>query len=814
MASNKHHVDQTQSLTHKQLGQLFRITQSLSGHLELNTLFERILTLALDFKADFASLLVQEQDEPIYFRSTQPGCEELIGPAGRRFAHKLLQEGLESWVLQHNQAVIIPNTEHDSRWFKASYLLQQPYSVIALPFTLARVEARGVYTLGHKQPGHFTAADLPLLQALINQIGMAIENAMLFKNQSSRSVQLALINEVSRAATSILNLDVMLRTVVQAIRRSFGFYTVAIHLYNRATQLVELRARDTSDRYSMGISPVITHRLEQGLIGWAAAANKTILANDVTQEPRYIFEKSNKAIRAELCVPIRLGNKTIGVLDIQSTQLEAFDKYHVAALETLADQLAIAIENARLYDQINHHVQELKTLNEIGQAITSTLDLKKTLTLITSHTTHLMNVAAASVVLRDDEAEEVWFAAASGEGSEAVIGLRMALGQGLAGWVAATGEPVIVPDVYADERFFRDVDKNSGFTTQSIVCVPLQSKGRTIGAIEVMNKKSGTFNKDDLALLQALAAPAAAAIENAQLYEEQADTIRQLAETQTQLVQSAKLAGVGQLAAGIAHEINNPLTTIIGLTSLLLDTSTLTDEAERLEDLQLINQEAWRARDIVRRLLNFARTDTPKRQPTNLNQLVEESIQLVYTKGVSHRIELRKTLQPLPEVWLDTSQIKQVLINLLNNAIQAMLDNSEGRSAILTIITTMSPKLLTQTQPVTVSLARHKTKNGQSNKLTSPQAVLAKKIQDSTESEPLVICQISDTGPGIKPEYLDKIFDPFFTTKEVGQGTGLGLSVSYGIIEQHGGRIKVDSIIDQGTTFSLILPVVTSPPLE
>lgn len=810
MVSRKPLVDPTQSLTHEQLGLLFSITQSLSGYLELNTLFEHILTLAPDFRADFSSLLVQEQDEPIYFRSTQPGCEELIGPAGRRFAQKLLKEGLEGWVLQHNQAALIPNTANDPRWLKASYLLEQPYSVIALPFTLARVEARGVYMVGQKQPAQFTEADLPLLQAVINQISLAIENAMLFKNQSSRSVQLALINEVSRAATSILNLDVMLRTVVQAIRRSFGFYTVSIHLYNRASQLVELRAKDTLDRHSMGLSAVVTHRLEEGLIGWAAANNKTILANDVTQEPRYIFDKNHKEIRAELCVPIRLGTKTIGVLDIQSIQLEAFDRYHVAALETLADQLAIAIENARLYDQINHHLQELKTLNEIGQAITSTLDLKKTLTLITSHTTHLMNVAAASVVLRDDEAGEVWFAAASGEGSEAVIGLRMALGQGIAGWVAAQGEPVIISDVYADQRFFREVDKNSGFTTQSIVCVPLQSKGNTIGAIEVMNKKSGEFNKDDLTLLQALAAPAAAAIENAQLYEEQADTIRRLAETQSQLIQTAKLAGVGQLAAGIAHEINNPLTTIIGLTSLLLDTSTPPDEAERLEDLQLISQEAWRARDIVRRLLNFARTDTPKRQPTDLNQLIEESVQLVYTKGVSYRIELHKNLQPLPELWLDINQIKQVLINLLNNAIQAMLEANESRPAILTVSTILLPGKADQTNQSVKSLPSARAKNGQSIKSNT----LVKKASAAVDIESRVLCEISDTGPGINPEYLDKVFDPFFTTKEVGQGTGLGLSVSYGIIEQHGGRIKVESKIGQGTTFSFVLPVVTSLPEE
>jgi two-component system NtrC family sensor kinase len=523
------------------------------------------------------------------------------------------------------------------------------------------------------------------------------------------------------------------------------------------------------------------------LIGWAVAANKTILANDVSRDPRYIFNSNNREVRSELCVPIAMGTKTIGVLNLQSTQLEAFDRYHVAALETLADQLAIAIENARLYDKINRHITELKSLNEIGRAMTSTLDLQETLKLITNHTTRLLDVAAASVALRDDEANELWFAAASGEGSEFMPGLRLPLGQGLAGWVATRGEPVIVPDVYADDRFFRDIDKSSGFTTRSILCVPLTTKGRIIGAIEVMNKNSGEFDKEDLVLLQSLATSAATAIENAQLYEKQARTINRLAETQHQLVQSAKLAAVGELAAGIAHEINNPLTTIIAVTSLLADTTVPSTPEERSEDLQMIHTESRRARDIVRSLLDFARAESPNRQLVDLNQLIEEAIFLVYTKSVSRKVTLAKTLPDLEKMFLDANQIKQVFVNLLNNAIQAMLDNP-GRPAELTISTAL------QTTPQPGS-------NG--TPPTNPSGEV---------SRPTVICQISDTGCGIQPEHMDKIFDPFFTTKEVGQGTGLGLSISYGIIKQHGGDITVTSHPGQGSTFTVKLPVYHSQP--
>ncbi len=761
------------------LALLFGITQFLSGHLDINDLFERILALAPYLDAEFSALLVQEGQETIYYRSTEPGREEMIGMTGRRFAQRLLKDGLEGWVLRHNAAVVIANTLNDSRWFRASYLPDEEYCIVALPINLERVEARGVYLIGHKKTEHFSQEDIPLLEAATTQIGMALENAILFKNQAQRSIQLALINEVGQAATSILNLDVMLRTVVQAIRRSFTCYSVSIYLYMPDTDEVELRARTASENYG-STSPKLPkqlaiQKLHQGLIGWSAANNKTVLVSDVTRDPRFVFNQYNREVRTELCVPVALGTKTIGVLDLQSVQLEAFDKFHVAALETLADQLAIAIENARLYDEINQHLKELKSLNDIGQAITSTLDLHKTLTLITDHTTRLMEVAAASVILRDDDKQDIWFAASSGEGSEDVMGLRMTLGQGIAGWVADQGKALIVPDVYTDERFFSEVDEQSGFTTQAILCVPLQTKGITIGALEVMNKKNGrAFNKEDLALLQSLAISAATAIENAQLYQEQIKTIDSLAKTQSQLIQSAKLAAVGELAAGVAHEINNPLTAIIGLTSLLLDSPyTAPPEGERFEDLEMINQEALRARDIVRSLLDFARTDTPKRRRTDFNQLIEDAVFLVYTKSVSQKIKLNKNLSALPEVYLDINQIKQVIVNLLNNAIQVMVNN-DNQPAILTIETWLA-------------------------------------LSTDTKKEQLIICTISDTGKGIRQEHLDKIFDPFFTTKEVGQGTGLGLSISYGIIEKHGGNISVQSDLGKGCKFTLTLPAIAPP---
>jgi signal transduction histidine kinase len=340
----------------------------------------------------------------------------------------------------------------------------------------------------------------------------------------------------------------------------------------------------------------------------------------------------------------------------------------------------------------------------------------------------------------------------------------MAIGQGIAGWVYEQGQPVMVPDTSKDTRWFGGFDTDSGFTTQSILCVPLQSKGQTIGALEAMNKERGSFGAEDLRLLTSMAAPAATAIENAQLYDRLRQGMRDLEETQAQLVQSARLAAVGELAAGVAHEINNPLTSIIGFTRLLLEDLPLDHPARA--DLETIDREAARTRQIVRALLDFARTSEPILVPTDLNDLVEEAVMLVCTRSVLARVELEKDLSSLPPSMLDSNQIKQVLVNLLTNAVQAMPDGGH-----LTIATRLTERDI-----------------------------------DGVFRQ-MAAVYVSDSGVGIPPENLERIFDPFFTTKEVGQGTGLGLSISYGIVEKHNGRIEVESVPGKGSTFTLLLPM-------
>jgi len=733
----------------------------LSSQLDTEQLLNQILALAPRLGAEFAYIIVEERDGTLHFKSTAPGREEFVGAIGRRLARRMMTDGVEGWVLEHREPLLIVDTLADARWYKAPYLLEVDRSALCLPLHMDRVGARGTWTLTSSQPGAFLADDVPLAESVATQVAVALENTLLFRAESERSAQLSLINEVSQAAASILNLDLMLNTIARTIHRRFDYLRVSIFLVDGESGQVTLRGWADGNPNDLDLWQ---QQASEGPVGQAAQSGQTVLVNDVPHSSDYPhLGQCFQELRSELAVPIRLGSKTVGVLELQSREIEAFGPHDVSTMETLADQLSIAIENARLYDEIRQRVDELATLNQIIQAITSTLDLQETLTIITDHITRLLGVAATSVVLHDKNQDDLWFAAASGEGSDHVRGKRLALGQGIVGWVAQHGEPALVPEVSKDPRWFGEFDKESHFTTRSILCVPLQAKGQTIGALEAMNKVKGPFNEEDLRLLTSLAAPAATAIENAQLYEDLRLGMRRLEETQAQLVQSAKLAAVGELAAGVAHEINNPLTSIIGFTRLLLEDVPF-DHPMRA-DLETIDREAARARQIVRGLLDFARAGEPVLAPVELNDLVEQAVMLVCTRSVLTKISLVKDLSPLPPLMLDANQIKQVLVNLLNNAVQAMPNG--GRLTVATRLT-------------------------------------EREIEGVYRQ--MAAIYVSDNGVGIPPENLDRIFDPFFTTKEVGQGTGLGLAVSYGIVEKHKGKIEVESVPGVGSTFTVLLP--------
>jgi two-component system NtrC family sensor kinase len=290
---------------------------------------------------------------------------------------------------------------------------------------------------------------------------------------------------------------------------------------------------------------------------------------------------------------------------------------------------------------------------------------------------------------------------------------------------------------------------------------------KTIGAIEVINKWGGRFTEDDLTLLNSIAASVAIAIENARLYAEVKDFADELARSQAQLIQSEKLAATGKLAASIAHELNNPLQAVQSCVYLVAD-QTDPDNPNRKYYLGIAREELGRMARIVGQMVDFYRPSGEGRIPTDVNALLENVVALVRKRLQQGGIEVDLELAPdLPLIVATGDHLKQVFLNMIINALEAMPQG--GRLEMAT---------------------RHVSERGHGKKASA---------------DSFVEIEFADTGVGIPAEHINNIFDPFFTTKS--KGMGLGLSVSYGIVERHRGQIQVDSKVGEGTTFIVRLPV-------
>jgi signal transduction histidine kinase/HAMP domain-containing protein len=302
-----------------------------------------------------------------------------------------------------------------------------------------------------------------------------------------------------------------------------------------------------------------------------------------------------------------------------------------------------------------------------------------------------------------------------------------------------------------------DIDRTLG--VRNLLLVWIRQKGKMIGAIRVANKRTGPFNEEDAHPLGILANNISVALDNAKLYSDLRKQMQELKSAQEQLIQAAKLVAIGELASNVAHEINNPLTTVLGYAELMREEK---DFAGIMKDVDVIEKETLRAREIVRQLLEFSRKRSLNVRNVDINRIMEEVINLTNIRR-ERNIEVRVTFGEVPLIQGDENQLKQVFINIINNALFAI----DGKGNI---------DITTRTNGDQVS------------------------------------AEISDTGSGIAREHLSRIFEPFFSTKKE-KGTGIGLSVSYKIIQGHNGHIDVLSEQGAGSTFSVVLPI-DKPPLS
>jgi C4-dicarboxylate-specific signal transduction histidine kinase len=403
----------------------------------------------------------------------------------------------------------------------------------------------------------------------------------------------------------------------------------------------------------------------------------------------------------------------------------------------------------------------LKILHTVAQTVSRSLDVDDVLRTALDALTHVTGHETSSLHLLSPDGTSLYLKGDRGLSPELRrVNEVLPVGQGVIGNVAVTGQTYWIRDAASSPLTFgpaRPVVQREGI--RGFVCVPIHSRGRILGTLSLGRRNEAAFDEREVTLLEATADQIGIALDNARLYQESVRQLEELKLAQAQLVHAEKLSAVGELASGVAHEINNPLTTILGQVYLVLDHEGI--DAYVRDKLNIIAEETSRTARIVQNLLIFARRYTPERRPCALVEQVQRVLELKGYQLDHDRVRVVTEFAPCPPVLADENRIQQVLLNLVQNAHQAMA--SQPRERVLTV--RVGPR-------------------GNS-----------------------AFVEVSDTGPGIPADMLPKIFDPFFTTKPPGEGSGLGLSVSYGIVTEHGGMLSAENTPEGGARFVIELPL-------
>ena len=558
---------------------------------------------------------------------------------------------------------------------------------------------------------------------------------------------------------------------------------------------------------------------ETGL-GRIAKSKQSVQIVDVKADRLYVQKDPSRAAFVELAgartflaVPMLRDDELIGALAIFRQEVQPFTDRQIELVKNFAAQAVIAIENTRLLDELRtrtneltQSVGELQALSEVSQAVNSTLDLGTVLTTIVSQAVELSRTDAGAIYVFDEEREEFRLRATYGM-SEAMIiaisGQHIGLGDGNNIAIATTQRKPLQVEDARDEpvSVVNDIVLREGY--RSILFIPLLRPDHVVGALVVRRKIPGEFAQSTIDRLQTFAVQSVVAIKNARLYEnvegrtrELAKSLEDLRNAQDRLVQTQKLASLGQLTAGIAHEIKNPLNFVnnfSGVSAELIDElrdalkGIALDDQARAEideltgalrnNLEKVVQHGKRADAIVKSMLQHSREGSGEHRPVDINALVEESLNLAWhgaraeTQG--YEITVKQSFDPVAgEADVFPQDIRRALLNLIANGFYAA--SKRLREANLG---DYEPTLSAST----------------------------KDLGDRVE------ITIRDNGTGITPDVKEKMFNPFFTTKPTGEGTGLGLSISHDIIvKQHAGSIEVDTQFGEFTEIRIILPRAAS----
>ncbi len=678
-------------------------------------------------------------------------------------AHGYDRLGLHDWIMalslpiadllsldrlsKSDSIVLASDTRGEPGWFE----LPQTHwvrSYVGVPIR-TQDQLVGVLNLDSATPGFFTPAHGERLKAFANQAALAIENAQLISDTRRQADRERLINQITNRIHSSMNIDEIIKATVQELGRIIGASRCLIRLGADANYMPVAFEFDQP-----GIAPLSGQ--EAGLpidLRARVLARQTLAMEETFRVAGSLYQAG---IRAILATPITVRNVLSGALIFHECQRPRhWLPEQIELVETIAAQVGVAVENARLYHETRRQLGELAILHAAAIATANSTTLDEALHKVAQAVFDALSDVSVAVMLLEPGTDDLNIRSGLGYVPGDLQRIHVKVGQGVTGWVAQTGQPAMIPNVATDPRY-----ANFDAEVRSELCVPLRSGSRVMGVLNIESHQLDAFTERDLQLLTTLSHNLTIIIENIRLLEEV-----QAANERLKELDRLK----SQFLANMSHELRTPLNAIIGFSELISDGLAGPVTPEQTEYLHNINTSGRHLLALINDILDLSKIQagrmTLDRQPVAVTGLVAETQVIIAPLATGKQQHLTIDLPPdLPPIEVDPLRIKQVLINLLGNACKFT--------------------------PVGGQIA----------------------LRVSRIDADLMLFSVSDTGRGIPPGAQTAIFEEFRQVSDAAdreEGTGLGLAIAQRLIELHGGKIWVESLGQpgQGSTFYFTLPV-------
>jgi GAF domain-containing protein len=503
-----HLIEEQKRITAEQ-NAVNRVSQAITTTIHLHDLLELVyeqISTVIDATGFHIALY-----DPFHDEASFP----LVIEKGERqhWPNRGADQGLTGYVLQTREPLLLEERTLDHvREIGVEITGDEVRSWMGVPMLIGDRIVGMMAVQDEECEGAYSEVDLNLLASLANQIAVAIENARLYEDVQHQATYLRLSAEVGRWITHILDVDELLSQVVELICTGFGYYHVDIGLIDAKTDEVVYRAGSSTGRVRLTESRPRLKVGEEGIIGWVAGNGRPLLVNDVHADPRYKQWVALPDTQSELAVPIKIGGQTIGVLNVESDERNAFHPRDVPMMYTLADQVAMAVQNARLFGERERRIRELDALAHVGQALCTAVTRDDLLAAVHEQVDQLMDADNFFLALCGDEAVHLALVYEDGKRVEPSA-LQYGAGEGLTGWVIENAQPLLIQDWKRDDKGLADrVGEHGALDTRAWLGVPIVRYDQVLGVIGVQSAQPDAFDEHHRSLLNTVAAQLAMAL--------------------------------------------------------------------------------------------------------------------------------------------------------------------------------------------------------------------------------------------------------------------------------------------------------------